>query len=48
MKTLDLIVWFILQNIVWAVFCQLRMRHNMACICYIATWIAFGLGWFAR
>jgi hypothetical protein len=47
-KFTSLLIWVILQMLVWPIYCGSRMRSGMASICYFATFAAFWLGWFAK
>lgn len=48
MKHPLIILFVVLQCIVWPIWLGSRMRSNMASVCYLATVVAFGLGWYAR
>jgi hypothetical protein len=48
MKFTFLLIWVVLQMLVWPIYCGSRMRSGMASICYFATAAAFWLGWFAK
>ncbi|HEX7911759.1 MAG TPA: hypothetical protein VF534_27210 [Paraburkholderia sp.] len=48
MKFYFIVLCVILQCVVWPIWLGSRMRSGMASICYIATAIAFWLGWIAK
>jgi hypothetical protein len=43
-----IILFILLQTIVWPIYLGTRMRSGMASVCYLATVVAFAMGYWAK